>query len=529
MEWMTDPTAWMGLGTLVLLELILGIDNLVFIAILVQKLPPQQRDKARKLGLFLALGMRIVFLVCISWLSSLTEPLIHVADKGFSGRDLILLIGGLFLLFKATSEIHGRLEGKGHGHTQNQYRAKFWMVITQIIVLDAVFSLDAVITAVGMVDHVSVMIIAVTLAVGLMVIVSKPLTEFVNAHPTIVMLCLGFLLMVGFSLMAEGYGFHIPKGYLYAAIGFSILIEAFNQFAQERLRRRTANAPDLREKTADTILKALGARRIGDGQTSHEIGALLHLASKQELLSPAEKELLRGVLNLTTRPVSTIMTPRTDIEWLDLDDPEEAIRKKIADTSHSQLLVGHGSLDNVIGVVDKDDFLKPLIDSNKIPPLAKIAREPLYIHENMTVLNLLEMFKKNPTAIAVVVDEFGSLEGLVTHHDLLEVMAGGFPDHDDPKSEDDIVAQADGSFLIDGMASIYDVRDRTGFDYEPDGTFATLSGFLLHEFSRIPQAGESYEWNGWVIEVLELTGKRAGKLRLAASADAISEAGKKLV
>lgn len=515
MEWMTDPTAWMGLGTLVLLELILGIDNLVFIAILVQKLPPQQRDRARKLGLFLALGMRIVFLVCISWLSSLTEPLIHVADKGFSGRDLILLIGGLFLLFKATSEIHGRLEGKGHGHTQNQYRAKFWMVITQIIVLDAVFSLDAVITAVGMVDHVSVMIIAVTLAVGLMVIVSKPLTEFVNAHPTIVMLCLGFLLMVGFSLMAEGYGFHIPKGYLYAAIGFSILIEAFNQFAQERLRRRTANAPDLREKTADTILKALGARRVEDNQTSHEIGALLHLASKQELLSPAEKELLRGVLNLTTRPVNTIMTPRTDIEWLDLNETEENIRRQIAETTRSQLLVGQDNLDNTIGVVDKDDFLQPLIVNNKIPPLAKIMREPLFLHEGMTILQLLEIFKKNMTDFAVVVDEFGSLQGIVTHHDLLEAITGGFPDDEDPKPESDIAQQPDGSYLIDGMASIYDVRDRTGFNYEPDGTFATMSGFVLHEFSKIPHTGERLEWEGWVIEILDMTGTRVGRVRLA--------------
>ncbi|MBR9859078.1 MAG: TerC family protein, partial [Gammaproteobacteria bacterium] len=225
MEFLMDPSMWAGLLTLIILEIVLGIDNLVFIAILVKKLPPHQRDKARIIGLSLALLMRLVLLSVVSWLVTLTAPLITLGELSFSGRDLILMGGGIFLLFKATTELHERLEGKMHEEETSTVYAGFGVVIAQILVLDAVFSLDSIITAVGMVDSLPVMMTAVVLAMLVMVAASKSLTDFVNAHPTVVVLCLSFLLMIGFSLVAEGFGFHIPKGYLYAAIGFSILIE----------------------------------------------------------------------------------------------------------------------------------------------------------------------------------------------------------------------------------------------------------------------------------------------------------------
>lgn len=237
MEWIADPTAWLGLATLIVLEIVLGIDNLVFIAILADKLPPHLRDRARVLGLSLALLMRLGLLASISWMVTLTEPLFEVFGKSFSGRDLIMLFGGVFLLFKATMELHERLEGHVAQHAGNKTYALFWPIVAQIVVLDAVFSLDAVITAVGMVEHLEVMMIAVIVSIGLMIVASKPLTRFVNRHPTVIMLCLGFLMMIGFSLTAEGLGFHIPKGYLYAAIGFSILIEVFNQVARKRRKK----------------------------------------------------------------------------------------------------------------------------------------------------------------------------------------------------------------------------------------------------------------------------------------------------
>ncbi|MBF2974788.1 TerC family protein, partial [Pseudomonas aeruginosa] len=258
MEWIADPTAWLGLATLIVLEIVLGIDNLVFIAILADKLPPHLRDRARVLGLSLALLMRLGLLASISWMVTLTEPLFEVFGKSFSGRDLIMLFGGVFLLFKATMELHERLEGHVAQHAGNKTYALFWPIVAQIVVLDAVFSLDAVITAVGMVEHLEVMMIAVIVSIGLMIVASKPLTRFVNRHPTVIMLCLGFLMMIGFSLTAEGLGFHIPKGYLYAAIGFSILIEVFNQVARKRRKKSLQGHRPLRARTAHAVLRLLG-------------------------------------------------------------------------------------------------------------------------------------------------------------------------------------------------------------------------------------------------------------------------------
>ena len=200
MEFLMDPGIWVGLLTLIVLEIVLGIDNLVFIAILADKLPPEQRDKARIIGLTLALLMRLGLLFAISWLVTLTEPLIEVFGKTFSGRDLILLFGGLFLLYKAVSELHERMEGKTEVHvTTNVVYASFTAVVAQIVVLDAVFSLDSVITAIGMVDNIYVMMIAMIVAMVVMLVASKPLTNFVNRHPTVIILCLSFLLLIGIS------------------------------------------------------------------------------------------------------------------------------------------------------------------------------------------------------------------------------------------------------------------------------------------------------------------------------------------
>src|SRR5690606_21427166 len=221
--------------------------------------PPQQRDKARLIGLSLALIMRLGLLTIVSWLVTLTAPLFSVGSFSFSGRDLILLLGGIFLLVKATTELHERLEGTTHLHRDSKAYASFAVVVTQIVVLDAVFSLDAVITAVGMVDQLPVMMAAVIISMGLMLWASKPLTRVVNAHPTDVVLCLSFLLMIGLSLTAEGLGFKIPKGYLYAAIGFSILIEFFNQLARRSLLRNESRIP-LRDRTAEAVLRMLGSK-----------------------------------------------------------------------------------------------------------------------------------------------------------------------------------------------------------------------------------------------------------------------------
>jgi predicted tellurium resistance membrane protein TerC len=235
MEWMNDPQIWTGLLTLTVLEVVLGIDNVIFISILAGKLPAAEQNKARVVGLALAMITRILLLFSLSWIMRLTEPLFTAFGFEVSGRDLILLVGGLFLIAKSTHEIHQKLEGE-EGHGSARVAASFASVITQILLLDVVFSLDSVITAVGMVDEIGVMVAAVVIAVVVMIIFAGPVSRFVERHPTVKMLALSFLLLIGTALVAEGAHQHIPKGYIYFAMAFSVFVEMLNL----RLKKKTA-------------------------------------------------------------------------------------------------------------------------------------------------------------------------------------------------------------------------------------------------------------------------------------------------
>ena len=244
MDLLTSPEAWIALGTLTILEIVLGIDNIVFITVLADRLPREQQPKARQVGLALAMLTRILLLFTITLIMRLTAVLFTVFEHGVSGRDLILIIGGLFLLTKSTREIHDKMEGEGDEARGASQAATFGGVLIQIAILDMVFSLDSVITAVGMADDIAVMVTAVILAVGVMMISAGPVGNFVSNHPTVKMLALSFLLLIGMSLIAEGVGFHIPKGYIYFAMGFSVFVESLNLRAKRaRLKKRRLGAP----------------------------------------------------------------------------------------------------------------------------------------------------------------------------------------------------------------------------------------------------------------------------------------------
>ena len=247
MDWITEPSAWIAFGTLTLLEIVLGIDNIIFISILAGKLPPEARHRARIVGLSLAMILRILLLLVLSWIVRLTEPLFEVVGQEFSGRDLILIGGGLFLLFKSTYEIHESLEGV-HGETSSRVAASFGSVIIQILLLDIVFSLDSVITAVGMVDQLGVMIAAVVVAIGFMLLFAGHIAGFVEKHPTVKMLALSFLILIGVTLMAEGLGQHISKGYIYFAMAFSVMVEMLNI----NMRKRSKKPVELHHRIAQT-------------------------------------------------------------------------------------------------------------------------------------------------------------------------------------------------------------------------------------------------------------------------------------
>ncbi|MEM6159081.1 TerC family protein [Erwinia sp. P6884] len=513
MEFLLDPSIWAGLLTLVVLEIVLGIDNLVFIAILADKLPPKQRDKARIIGLSLALIMRLGLLSLISWMVTLTRPLFSVGEFSFSGRDLILLFGGLFLLFKATMELHERLENRDHGDGGNKGYASFWAVVAQIVVLDAVFSLDAVITAVGMVDNLAVMMTAVIIAMGVMLLASKPLTNFVNAHPTVVVLCLSFLLMIGLSLVAEGFGFHIPKGYLYAAIGFSILIEMFNQIARVNFMRHQARRP-MRERTAEAIQRLMGGRRSQEVQSgeSDEVAKIM----PQETFKDEERYMINGVLTLASRSVRSIMTPRGDISWVDADRPLNEVRVQLLDTPHSLFPVCRGELDEIIGVVRAKELLVALEHGIDVATFAA-ASPPIIVPETLDPINLLGVLRRAKGSFVVVTNEFGVVQGLITPLDVLEAIAGEFPDEDETP---DIIADGEG-WLVKGGTDLHSLQQLldTQMLVNQEDDHASLAGLLIEQKGQLPQPGEVIKLASFLFQIVEATTYRIDLVRITRERD----------
>ena len=306
----------------------------------------------------------------------------------------------------------------------------FWQVILQIVVLDAVFSLDSVITAVGMVQDLSIMMIAVVVAMAVMMLASRPLMGFVARHPTVVILCLGLLLMIGFSLVAEGLGFHVPKGYLYAAIGFSILIELFNQLAR-RNRARGAHALSRRQRTARRCCACCAPRR-PPTQQADEVAALVDGAGDEPAFAPEESSMIERVLAAGARDVRSIMVPRGRMVWLDVADSPQTVVRKFA-SGHSRLPLCAGDAANVLGVLHFKDVL-PLLSNPGPIDLVELAREPLYVLETTPVLKVLDELRASRDHMLIVVDEHGVCEGLVTPMDVLTAVGGELPEHrEDPR------------------------------------------------------------------------------------------------
>ena len=507
MEFLMDPSIWVGLLTLVVLEIVLGIDNLVFIAILADKLPPKQRDKARLIGLSLALIMRLALLSVISWMVTLTKPLFTVWDFTFSGRDLIMLVGGLFLLFKATTELHERLENRQHDDGHGKGYASFWVVVMQIVVLDAVFSLDAVITAVGMVNHLPVMMAAVIIVMAVMLLASKPLTRFVNEHPTVVVLCLSFLLMIGLSLVAEGFGFHIPKGYLYAAIGFSIIIELFNQIASRNFIKQQSNQP-LRARTADAILRLMGGRRqsvqpesAGNAPVPVPVGAFVE----------QERYMINGVLSLASRSLRGIMTPRGEISWVDANLSVDEIRQQLLSSPHSLFPVCRGELDEIIGVVRAKEMLVGLEEGANVEAIAA-ATPAIVVPETLDPINLLSVLRRARGSFVIVTNEFGVVQGLVTPLDVLEAIAGEFPDADETP---EIVADGDG-WLVKGATDLHALQHTLGLDniINDEEDIATVAGLVIAINGQIPRTGDILELPPLQITIVEANDYRVDLVRI---------------
>lgn len=506
MDFLFDPAIWAGLVTLVVLEIVLGIDNLVFVAILAKKLPRDQQNRAVYTGLSMALLMRIGLLSIMSWLVTLTAPLFSVFGHPFSARDLILIAGGVFLLFKATLELHERLEARPHSEDSSGAKSTFWLVIAQILLLDAVFSLDSIITAVGMVDQLGVMITAVIVAMVVMIWASRPLTNFVNRHPTVVVLCLSFLLMIGFSLVAEGLGFHIPKGYLYAAIGFSIMIEFFNQLANHNSEKHLARLP-FRERTTRAIVRLMSSSKDNEEATMAE-----QMAPTSRPFGEDERHMVEGVLTLAERSIKSIMTPRSDIVWLNLHHSMDDLMQHVRSMPHGAFPVCDGSLDNVVGCIKAKHMVREELTIEKLRSMAQ-ARPILTVPETITVIRLMQEIKRTRATLVLVADEFGVIQGLATAHDILEAIAGDFPDEGD---RDALKSVGDGVWISDGATDLITLEHMLEVDglVDAEANYLTIAGFLLDRFGRLPKIGDRHEEFGLAFEVLGVARTRITEVRI---------------
>lgn len=502
LAWVSDPTAWMGMLTLVVIEIVLGIDNLVFIAILSAKLPPKTRDKARYAGLGGALLIRLILLTFISYIVTFTTPLFYLGSFAVSGRDLVMFIGGVFLLYKATHELHGKLEGFDEELSASKAAGSaFWLVVLQIMVLDAVFSLDAIITAVGMIDHVFIMMAAVIIAMGVMTLASRTITEFVSRHPTLVILCLGFLLLIGFSLIVEALHFHVPKGYLYAAIGFSILIEIFNQVARRNTLKLGSgvNAMQSREVAANLVLRLLGSNQ-NQVQTFKE--AIVSRTGSQ-VFNFEEKEMVSRVLQLSSLPVGAVMTSRTDLEMIDIAAPAEELGRQARALKRSRLVAyKNGQKDQPLGYIRRVDLLGWVSDQEAGQDISSLIREPLYLPETVSILKALEEFRRTKASIALVVDEFGNFEGVISLHDIMEEIAGELPEQAEMP---ELVRLSPGVFRIAGDALLKDVSRVTGFKVPVSENYHTMAGFILDYLQRLPRQGEVITFAKWELTIVKVS------------------------
>ncbi|CAL4322379.1 TerC family protein [Buchnera aphidicola] len=516
MEFFLDPSTWIGLLTLITLEVVLGIDNLIFIAILTKKLPPSHRDKARTIGLSLALLMRLNLLLLISWIVTLTTPIIQNKYFVLSGRDLILLSGGLFLIFKATIELHERLENYPENNTNSKNYASLWAVVIQIIVLDAVFSLDAIITAVGIVNNLPIMMTAVIISMTIMSFASKFLTNYINNHQTVIVLCLSFLLMIGFNLVAGAFQVHIPKGYLYTTIGFSIMIELFNQISYNNFIKNQSRR-SMRQRTAEAILRLMVKKN--PEKKNEQQKKIDRNNSKpnfshtyiSETFKEEERYMMNGVLTLAMRSIKSMMTPRGEISWVNIENNIDVIRSQLLATPHSLFPICKGELDEIVGVVRAKELLFEIEKNVNLTEFSS-KNPPIIIPDTLDPINLLKILRKSKGKLAVITNEFGVVQGLITPLDILEAIAGEFPDEDETP---DIISEND-SWLVKGGTDLHSLQQllNTKTLIKKEENHASLAGLLISQKGQLPLPGEIIYIPPFYFHIVEATEYRINLVRI---------------
>ena len=505
MDFFSNPALWAGLIILICIEVVLSLDNLALIDVLAGKLPENQRGRARTVGMLMALGVR-VGLLCLLWqLLAVDAPIFTLAGFVFSPRSILLLCGAVFLIAKATRGLHDRLEGGLPMEDTASDNTGFWYIAAQIAALDAIFSLDGVAVALGLMDSLGLMILAVVAAMPAAILLNRKRPHFRLRHPTIQILCLNYLMIVGLTLMADAAGLHIPKGYVYAAIGFSMLVEGGRQMLDRRRDLRLGQR-SLRLRTAGTVLRLLGSSTTFRKQPGSE-------ASPDSAdLTGGARDMLYGVLTLGERHIRSIMTPRPEITWVDIEDTPTEIRDEVRQSPHSVYPVRRSSTDEVLGVVYGKDIMAVLPEAGGFD-LNGILQPPVFVQDSVGILRLMEVLRATRAKIVLITEEYGSVVGLVTPLDILEVIAGEFPEVDE---DPDFIPDGENCWKVDGGTDLHRLELLLDTDILRDnaGDYVTLGGYLMHNLGRLPQSGDTLEEGDLCFEVLEATDRKVDLVRV---------------
>lgn len=513
--WLMDPSAWVGLGVLVLLELALGIDNLLFISLLAGRLPHNRRKKAFRMGMGLALLQRFVLLSVMAWLVGLREPLFTLLGKDFAVRDIILVAGGVFLLFKGSQELHEKLEENGGNRTENaEGGAGFWTVVVQIVALDAFFSFDSVLTAVGMASDVTMMMAAVAVAMAIMLRAAAFLSVFVERYPSIIVMCLGFMMMVGGSLILDGLGVPIPRGYLYAAVLFSLFVESFRQLMVRRRRSQSVRKGS-RRALVEAVSRLLSLGELNSGEAQLEMAALAADAGEAGFCARKERELVARILSFGGLSVRTLMTPWRNADKIAASASWEEVKNLAERSSQTCIPVYDESSEDILGAVFLQDMLKQQKSGSAVCA-ADLARPVPVVLEQTRVTDMWGLLADASEPLAVVLDEYGRPAGILTAEHVVRCLAGGAEKR--VKKE----APSGEEFVLSGSMPLPEAMAALQLETSEVFRSETLAGMVLEILGRIPHEGESFSWGGWGWKILGMDGLRIASLGLQrdeASAD----------
>ncbi|VFP85934.1 UPF0053 inner membrane protein YoaE [Buchnera aphidicola (Cinara pseudotaxifoliae)] len=503
-----DPSAWAGLFILIFLETILSIDNIIFIAILSKQLPYHQRNRARYTGLILALLMRFGLLVIASSLVNLTKPIIINKFFIFSTKEIILLIGGLFLFFKTTFELYNHIINITHQSQKKNKQSSFWYVVIQIVILDAIFSLDSIMTAIGTVQNIVITISAVTISTIIMIFISKVFIDFINSQKTTIILCLSLLLMISINLIIESLGFCFPKEYLYISIGFALFVEIMNQIRIRNIISKKSIQPFrtmILCSVKKIVKKAVEDRANSVGKT--ERSCLIHDSNynylinniSSETIQQKEINIINNALKIGDKSINDIMVHKDKIMWIDITNNYKTIEKIILNTEYNVLPVCYKNLNEIIGVVPKHKLLR-IINKNKDIYNLAIQYPPIIIPNTINTINTLHFLRYSKNNIIMISDNLGSIQGMIKSSNVFNIFVGKFLNS---KKMPKIIINND-NWIVQGSVSLNNLKKLLNIKIiKSNNNCYSISDFLLSKYKKIPGVGRILSVGPYSFSVLQ--------------------------